>query len=133
MRGRHLFEDMTHTLNDAVCIARRLEHLIFERFALHIAIGGSCVYRGTSEKDVDIFLYPHTKETPIDRLLIMEWLMSQGFTPRSDVNGDHTQVPDVLVTIETATGIKADFFFLERHTVLKTEDEKQTPSDFLQL
>lgn len=125
---------MTHTLDDAVGIARRLEHLIFEKFALHVAIGGSCVYRGTSEKDVDIFLYPHTKETPIDRLLIMEWLIQQGFEPRTIRDGDDfTQVPDVLVTMEKATGIKADFFFLERHTVVNKADEKQTPRDLLRL
>ncbi len=125
---------MTHTLEHAVAIARRLENLIFEKFALHVAIGGSCVYRGTSEKDVDIFLYPHTKETPIDRLLIMEWLIQQGFEPRTIRDGDDfTQVPDVLVTMEKATGIKADFFFLERHTVLNKADEKQTPSDLLRL
>lgn len=125
---------MTHTLEHAVGIARRLELPIFEQFALHVAIGGSCVYRGTSEKDVDIFLYPHTKETPIDRLLIMGWLIQQGFEPRTIRDGDDfTQVPDVLVTMEKATGIRADFFFLERHTVLNKADERQTPRDLLRL
>lgn len=64
----------------------------------------------------------------------MEWLIQQGFEPRTIRDGDDfTQVPDVLVTMEKATGIKADFFFLERHTVLNKADEKQTPSDLLRL
>lgn len=125
---------MTHTLEHAVGIARRLEALIFERFALHIAIGGSCVYRGTSEKDVDIFLYPHNKEVQIDRLEIMAWLGTHGFMPPENPDGDKdfTQVPDMLVT-RTADGIKADFFFMERHTVLNRSDEKQTSRDLLRL
>lgn len=118
---------MTHTLQDAVDVARKLETPIFEKFQLHIAIGGSCVYRGTSEKDVDIFLYPHNKQVVIDRLLVMEWLIGQGFKPREAHDDQHTQVPDVLVT-KTETGVKADWFFLERHTVLEKKDEMQIPS-----
>lgn len=124
---------MTHTLQHAVDIARQLEAPIFERFNLHIAIGGSCVYRGTSEKDVDIFLYPHSKEVQMDRLAIMAWLAEHGFMPPENLDGDEdfTQVPDVLMT-RTADGIKADWFFLERHTVLEKKDEMQTPSGFLE-
>jgi hypothetical protein len=118
---------MTHTLQDAVTIAKRLEPLIAEKFRLHIAIGGSCVYRGHSEKDVDIFIYPHSKETEIDRDKIVIWLEEQGFKYRfaddEALQGDFTQVPDVWVTTEVATGIKADFFFLERHTVPSPKEE----------
>jgi hypothetical protein len=119
---------MIHTLQDAVAIAMRLEPLIFAKFNLHIAIGGSCVYRGTSEKDVDIFIYPHSKEVEIERDKIVCWLADQGFTYRlknaeSPVD-DHTQVPDVWVTTEEATGKKADFFFMERHNCGPHPDAK---------
>lgn len=115
---------MKYTLNDAVTIAARLEPLIAKRFNLHLAIGGSCVYRGHSEKDIDVFIYPHNKNVVIDRNAIWGWLESEGFTARikqpsddGQENDDFTQVPDVLVMDETATGKKVDFFFMERHTV----------------
>lgn len=115
---------MKYTLQDAAAIAARLEPLIFARFNLHLAIGGSCVYRGHSEKDIDVFIYPHNKEVVIDRNAIWGWLESEGFTPRikppkndDGQEPDLTQVPDVLVMNETATGHKVDFFLLERHTV----------------
>lgn len=114
---------MKYTLSNAVDLAARLEPLIFERFNLHLAIGGSLVYRGHSEKDIDIFIYPHNKEVVIDRNAIWGWLEDEGFTRRvkSPVNedeqeADFTQVPDVLVMNETSTSYKVDFFFMERHT-----------------
>ena len=124
---------MMYTLQDAVAIAKQLEAPVYARFGLHIAIGGSCVYRGTSEKDVDIFLYPHARDVQIDRVQIMAWLTEQGFPPRETLDDDHTQVPDVLVP-RTAAGVKVDFFFLERHTVLVKADEQQVtglPPEFL--
>lgn len=118
---------MTYTIENAVAIAARLEPLIFARFNLHLAIGGSLVYRGHSEKDIDVFIYPHNKEVVIDRNAIWGWLEGEGFNARikTPVNedgqeADFTQVPDVLMMDETATGYKVDFFFMERHTVNPT-------------
>ena len=121
----------TYTLQHAVAIAQRLEALIFEKFNLHIAIGGSLVYRGTSKKDIDIFLYPHSKDTEIDRDKIAAWLEDQGFKYRLQntevdaLDEDWTQIPDVWVTEEVATKNKVDFFFLERHTVLTPSGAKE--------
>jgi len=31
---------------------------------LHVALAGSVLYRGESKKDLDVVIYPHTKEKP---------------------------------------------------------------------
>lgn len=123
---------MRYFLQDAVRIAKALEAPIFEKFKLHIAIGGSCVYRGHSDKDVDIFLYPHDKRVEIDRLKVAEWLEGHDFIARNMGGDDHTQVPDVLVTENPVTGVRVDWFFLKRHVLLLKKDEKTTPRDLIQ-
>lgn len=106
---------MKYTLQHAVNIAEKLEPHMAD-IGLHVAIGGSCVYRGGSDKDIDIFLYPHSREVEICRLAIARKLLDLGFEARKK-DADSTGVPDVLVTAENATGYKVDFFFLERHTL----------------
>lgn len=69
------------TLQDGIEIAKLLEPL-FRTKDRHIALGGSCLYKGTSEKDVDIIIYKHTpfnnEQTPED--VLNEILSATTFT-----------------------------------------------------
>ncbi len=65
----------------AINLARKME-TIAEKYAMHVALGGGVLKRGASDKDVDIFVYPHGgKEKPnvtefykdLVKLGIKEW------------------------------------------------------------
>lgn len=52
------------TLQEARILCEQVESVLGPLGA-HVALGGSCLYRGSSEKDADLFIYPHkTTETP---------------------------------------------------------------------
>jgi len=52
------------SLDDAVDLCRRIEHALSTTKAeWHASLGGSVLMKGTSYKDVDIFLYPHAVGT----------------------------------------------------------------------
>lgn len=118
-----------YTTQDAIEIAQKLEP-VFAAINLHIAIGGSCVYRGHSEKDIDVFIYPHSRQTSIDRSHIASVLLNEGYLARTPDN-EATKIADVYVTKCERTGRRVDFFFLERHNLLNPADEKVTPSDLI--
>lgn len=117
--------NMPYTTLDAVEIARKLEPEA-SKWGLHIAIGGSCVYRGWSEKDIDVFIYPHNRQVVIDRQQIAIWLSTLGYDFR-EPDKCSTKIADVYVTTCRTTGRRVDFFFLERHTLLNFTEEKVTP------
>jgi len=102
-----------YTTADALKIASELEPILAQN-GLHVAIGGSLVYRGTSEKDIDIFIYPHSRETPMDLKVITSILNSAGYIRRV-VNDEttSTMVPDVW-TASDDKGRNVDFFFMSR-------------------
>lgn len=118
-----------YTTQDAIEIAQRLEP-IFAKLNLHIAIGGSCVYRGYSEKDIDVFIYPHNRQTILDRGLIAKVLASEGYGARTP-DAESTRIADVYVTKCGRTERRVDFFFLERHNLLSPADEKAAPLQLL--
>lgn len=91
-------------------IAQDLEPILAP-LGVHVAIGGSCVYRGYSSKDMDVMLYPHTKK-PIDRPAILAVLLGLGWESYRSAAKDFTQVPDVHVAVRE--GVRVDFFFLSR-------------------
>ena len=57
-----------YTLEKAVKVCREIEEKLVP-LGYHCALGGSCLYRGTSEKDIDIIIYPHDvkkQKPPVD-------------------------------------------------------------------
>lgn len=99
-----------HTSN-AVEIAASLEPVLSQH-GFHVGIGGSLAYRGDSEKDIDIIIYPHSRDVVMDLPFIISLLSSAGYWQRTDKK-DSTVVPDVWVT----TNVKrqnVDFFFMSR-------------------
>lgn len=101
-----------YTTSQAVAIAASLEpHMA--AIGVHVAVGGSCIYNGGSNKDMDIFLYPH-KQEPLNREQIVVLLGSLGYRRPEGMNPLHgTMVPDVYVAAD-AEGMRVDFFFLSR-------------------
>ncbi len=47
------------TLDEALLLVRHLEDAVVPHF--HVALGGSVLIRGWSDKDVDVVIYPHNK------------------------------------------------------------------------
>ena len=100
---------MKYTTSQAVQICTELEPFLAEK-GYHAAIGGSLAYRGTSNKDIDIILYPHNNSITTDRYELVDLLSKQGFSP-SNVEG--SKVPDVHKTT-SSQGWRVEFFFMRR-------------------
>lgn len=77
---------MKYTTQDALDIARQLEPLLVPH-GIHVAIGGSLVYRGDSEKDIDIFLYPHNRNVDMNPTMIAALLENRGYGRREGSEG----------------------------------------------
>jgi hypothetical protein len=100
---------MKYTTSQAVQICTELEPILAEK-GYHAAIGGSLAYRGTSNKDIDILLYPHNNSVETDRYILVDLLEKYGY---STSYGDGTKVPDVHRT-ENKQGWRVEFFFMRR-------------------
>ena len=98
-------------IEQAQRLCSNLERLL-QPVGAHVALGGSVLYNGSSEKDVDIFIYPHasTNITPLSPVL--RKLTELGFT-------NSTEKPSVVSggkVIRVMTGIdgrRVDFFFFD--------------------
>lgn len=66
------------TLQEARILCEQVESALGPLGA-HVALGGSCLYRGSSEKDVDLFVYPHKTTEPPDEAHVIHVLSSIGF------------------------------------------------------
>jgi len=95
-------------LADAQLLCARLEPVL-ANMGYHCGILGSCAYRGRSGKDIDIAVYPHGRETKVDKQLLARVPDTLGFVYRQEHVGY-----DVLQVVDMATGFRVDFFFLDR-------------------
>lgn len=68
------------TLQEARILCEQVE-AEFNRITLgaHVALGGSCLYRGSSEKDADLFIYPHKTTVPPKEAHVISALSQIGF------------------------------------------------------
>lgn len=104
---------MTYNTSDAVNLCIRLEPIVSEH-GYHLAIGGSLAYRGTSNKDIDILIYPHESGAECARSYLISLLKSHGFTElESESELPATAIPDVWKSV-TTNGKRVDFFFMVR-------------------
>jgi len=79
MVGRLNF--MKIELEDAIPFARWLEQQLIPRHA-HCALAGSVLHAGSSEKDLDIIVYPHSKSgmlTPEQLIDVLKEIFPTGF------------------------------------------------------
>lgn len=52
-----------YTERKVINIVKEMEPIMAEH-GFHLAAGGSCIYRGGSNKDMDIIAYPHKGDVP---------------------------------------------------------------------
>jgi hypothetical protein len=103
---------MIYTTDILLAIAREMEPAVAPLGA-HVAIGGSCVYRGYSTKDMDLMVYPRKKEIPVDKNKLLDLLLSLGWSEvHAPTVRTATSVPDVLVM--QRGNLRVDFFILSR-------------------
>ena len=83
----------------------------------HVALGGSVAYCGTSEKDLDLILYPHTAvvEGPFDWFPVQMKLKEFFHAPTINDCEGVSQVRDgkKVSWLTTPKGKRVDFFFLQ--------------------
>lgn len=82
----------------------------------HVALGGGCMVKGWSEKDLDIFVYPHlltSSKERIDRYVVA--LREMGFTNFQNRGWSHTNTTGDRKDVRSAVykGKRVDIFFLE--------------------
>ena len=110
---------MKYRLEDGHNVCMKLEPEL-AKIGLHAAIGGSLAYRGDSEKDIDIILYPHNREVKVDRFDVADLLEKNGYEAYKFDPTTSTCVPDVLPT-EDERGQRVDFFFMQRGDLFPME------------
>lgn len=64
------------TLEEGVMFVHGLEHFMKD-IGVHVGITGSVLYKGSSTKDLDIILYPHSTENIPDYEKIMDVLINK--------------------------------------------------------
>lgn len=94
---------------DAINIANKFQELL-EPLGVHIALGGSCLHRGGSYKDIDLIVLPHnTTVYNLGEVLIkIENIIGNKLVLR-----DHLQYNDAKIVYKTTySGLTIDLFFL---------------------
>ena len=89
-----------YSIQDAIDAARALEPELARR-GLHASIGGSLMYRGDSEKDIDLVIYRHNPREPLSQTVatsVEAAAMVAGFTVDQQRTGSGRRNREVLVT-----------------------------------
>lgn len=114
-------ENKTYTLDDAVKIAR-IAQATLKDHNFHVTLGGSCLTKGVSSKDIDLFIYPHNDNTTfmdennINKLV--DILSEIGFDKTTYDRTYHTEPQDGrIVHVTTFMGSRVDIFFMQRFKV----------------
>ncbi len=95
-------------------VVERLEPKLAEVGA-HLALTGGVLYRGSSEKDLDLIIYPHTKSDLVWDVLPVKQLLTEffGSIKIQDCEGVSQMRDDKEVSwLTTKNGKRVDFFFL---------------------
>ena len=100
------------TLEEGIEVARLLEiHIRRQYNHYHTAIGGSVLHKGLSQKDLDIFIYPH-KTSQHDRRYLEDKFREFGLVWKRDC--DHNIYGDAKEVIECEyKGKRIDLFLLQ--------------------
>lgn len=115
---------MQYTLADLTSMAAYLEPH-FAPHGIHVAAGGSCLHKGGSDKDLDLFLYPHNKEpgerADVNQEQAKHILRGLGFMQRCvatdpEFDNGSSAIPNVWCARYGAasSGTRVDFIFLAR-------------------
>lgn len=98
------------TLEQAVEFCRKAEPIAIAQ-GFHVALGGSVLIRGSSEKDLDIFVYPHKTVDGIALICVMDALREIGVSEFQ--RADHSSYGDEKSVYWTQfEGKRIDWFFV---------------------
>ena len=100
------------TLQEGIKLARTLEAFAIT-IGYHIALGGSVLHKGTSSKDLDIFVYPHDSGNKTLILSSGELLAQFTKVGISVVKAKNELYPCRIVHITEYEGKRVDLFFLQ--------------------
>lgn len=102
------------TFDQAIDLVRQLELKLKREYNhYHVALGGSVLHKGLSNKDLDIIIYPH-KTTHQDIKWMKSALRQFGLVEISDRGAVHTIYSDGKDVIQYEYQNKRiDIFFLE--------------------
>lgn len=104
---------MTHTIIDALNIAKKVEELI-EPYGYHVAIGGSCMYQGYSDDDIDLICYTHHQHDPSIKKpqdVLPKLLDKLGLTQCEDLSTPYSD-PRIVMFAKNKDGQRIDFIFV---------------------
>ena len=98
------------TLDEAIAVTRIIEtHIIPADY--HCALGGEVLHKGSSDKDLDIFIYPHNGRS-LNPSLVRLKLQLAGckccFAPGHSENSNDIKV----IELWDYKGKRIDFFFV---------------------
>lgn len=98
------------TIEEGIKAARLFEPVAIKH-GFHIALGGSVLHKGKSEKDLDLFFYVHNTSQPFNKDNLMAALEAVGISELQE--RPHTQYgDDKLVFSFNFFGKRIDLFFL---------------------
>ncbi len=99
------------TIEKGIEIARIVETVV-SAVGYHCGLGGSLLHKGQSEKDIDIFIYPHNGyELRPDAL--RNALRLARFTCRGNNGNSEFQDSKVIESWDYVGGYRIDFIFLK--------------------
>lgn len=107
-------------------ICQKMEELLAPLGA-HCGLTSSCLYKGASEKDIDIIIYSHQLATPYNKGMVLahlsEWLLDQNcdlrynkrtdtWTPSQSTFQTTRNKVDKDVVVAFVAGVRLDLFFM---------------------
>jgi hypothetical protein len=96
-------------IEDGIEAARNLEQIAIP-FGLHIALGGSVLHKRMSDKDIDIFVYPHKDQCVDVYHKFIGHLISLGYILKN-AETEYKAVKELVIM--EYQGKRYDFFFLK--------------------
>ena len=105
---------MTHMkwdINRGIVIAQLIESIVV-KLGYHVALTGSVLIKGESDKDLDVMIYPHKTTSCSPREEVMEKMSQSGFG--EFIHAKHTTYgDDKVVFITDFAGQRVDVFFVQ--------------------
>lgn len=101
-------------LNEGVEFIRNLE-LVLDKIGYHSGLTGSVLYKGFSEKDLDVMVYPHktTNEKTVEEVLTVLEVASIKVVEQRDHTGFTNCADSKTVYHCEWKGKRIDFFFVK--------------------
>lgn len=106
------------TQQEAIELLKRLEPDL-AKVGFHCALGGSVLYRGTSEKDLDVIIYPHTykKQSPpnnsIAEVVLKLFFQAEKIKACGGESSSQERDDKEVKWLTTEGNKRVDFFFLK--------------------